>query len=99
MGIKTVKQYDVDLEKAALEYIDRKNRDSHPSGTFDNANRWEPDDDEWCECCKYIRSPSRAYPYSLMVHCRTIEHVANLFGVDKTDLRKKVREMQKQKAA
>lgn len=91
MGIKTAKQYDLDIEKAAQEYIDRKNRDKHPSGVFDNAGRWEPDDDEWCECCSYIRSPSRCYPFSLMVHCRSLEHIAHLFGVDKSDLRKKVR--------
>ncbi len=94
MGLKTVAQYDASLEKAAQEYINRKNRDSHPSGVFDKARRWEPDADEWCECCDYIRSPSRTYPFSLMVHCRTIQHIAHLFGVDKNDLRNKVRSMQ-----
>ena len=98
MGIKTVKEYDNDLEKAAREYISRKNRDSHPSGDFDKAGRWEPDAEEWCDCCDYIRTPSRAYPFSLMIHCRTMEHIANLFCVDKSDLRKKVKEIQKQAA-
>lgn len=88
--MKTVKEYD-----AALEYIDRKNRDVHPSGDFDNAGRWEPNGEEWCECCSYIRSPSRSYPFSLIVHCRTVGHIAQLYKVDKSDLRKKVRELQK----
>jgi len=56
----------------------RLNRESHPDGEFDKAGRWWPDEGERQECCEYIRSPSRAYPYSLMVHCRSREHVALL---------------------
>ena len=51
-----------------------KNREIHPEGTFDKGGRWYPD--MKLECCN-VRSPSRAYPYSLMLHCRSWEHVCN----------------------
>jgi hypothetical protein len=30
------------------------------------------------KCCSGIRKPSVRYPYSLMVHCRTLQHIKNL---------------------
>ena len=66
----------------AQEYFDRQSRRSHPDGSFDKSGRWYPSEAEECECCKSIRSPSRSYPYSYMTHCRSVEHVANLFGQD-----------------
>jgi hypothetical protein len=59
-------------------YVARKERRAHPDGKFDNAGRWEPSESEKCECCRGIRSPSRAYPYSMVAHCRSRKHVANL---------------------
>ncbi len=81
------------LEQAAKEYVGRRERMVHPDGYFDNAGRWYPYSDEVQNCCKGIRSPSRAYPYSYMTHCRTAIHVANLYEVDATDLRRAVKEM------
>ena len=72
------------LEVAKI-YLDRKNRLSHPEGTFDKGGRFYPDKFEDRDCCKFIRSPSRSYPYSLMHHCRSIDHIANLY---KKDLKK-----------
>lgn len=76
---------------AAREYLMRKNRTSHPSGRFDNAQRFFPDQGEHRPCCTCVRSPSRAYPYSLMTHCRSAEHVANLYDVDASALRRAAR--------
>ena len=59
-------------------YATRKSRREHPDGTFDKAGRWYPSEAETCECCKHIRPPSRGWPYSLMVHCRTMKHIRNL---------------------
>lgn len=84
-------EYTENLRQAAKEYNNRKKRCTHPSGAFDRAGRWEPDDSEKQDCCDDVREPSRAYPYSLMVHCRTMEHVANLYDVDKADLQQQVR--------
>jgi len=80
------------LNKAVQCYMDRKERTEHPQGQFDNGGRWYPSEHEACTCCEYIRSPSRGFPFSLMVHCRTVSHVAQLFGVGKSELRKSVNE-------
>jgi hypothetical protein len=68
-------------------YQPRKARQVHPSGTFDKQGRWYPDGDERCGCCRSIRSPSSAWPYSCMVHCRTRTHCevllsAGIWGED-----------------
>ncbi len=59
-------------------YESRKDRETHPDGYFDRGGRWYPNESEECECCKNIRTPSRAYPYSLMTHCRSKKHINNL---------------------
>lgn len=76
------------LEQAYQEYVKRQSRESHPDGTFDRGGRWYPSEAEEQSCCGRIRNPSRAYPYSLLTHCRSMAHVARLFGVKAGDLRK-----------
>lgn len=76
------------LEKAIEEFRNRRNRTSHPKGKIDNGGRWYPSETEKCDCCKVIREPSRAYPWSLMIHCRTMRHVANLFSIKLSDMKK-----------
>lgn len=83
--------YNERLIKAAEVYVSRKQRDTHPDGEFDKGGRWYPSREETCSCCSSIRSPSRAYQYSLMVHCRTCEHIANLYGVSSLDIRRYLR--------
>ena len=78
------------LEQAARDFIARRDRTAHPTGKFDKRGRWYPSEDETCECCDSVRGPSRAHPFSYMVHCRTMKHVANLHGVNVADLRKEV---------
>lgn len=84
------------LEAALQEYQNRQARVNHPDGTFDNAQRWYPSEAEHCECCDAIRSPSRAWPYTLNKHCRSIQHVAHLYDVDARELRKLAREAKTQ---
>jgi len=79
------------LQAALQEYQNRQARASHPDGTFDKAQRWYPSEEEHQPCCAVIRSPSRAWPYTLNKHCRSIEHVAHLYNVDAPALRKLVR--------
>jgi hypothetical protein len=43
-------------------------------GTFDNAKRFYPYEEEKCVFCSSIRSPSRSYPYSLYTHCKSMKH-------------------------
>ena len=71
---------------AAIEYKKLQDRAKHPDGTFDKQGRWYPD--EQSDCCKAIRSPSRAYPYSYMVHCRTANHLAEQYGIEASAIRK-----------
>ena len=86
------------IEAAARMYLRRKHRLEHPDGEFDSGGRWFPDDGaEKKRCCASIRWPSRAHPYSLLVHCRTLEHVCRLLGVDGEDhlaVRRRARELE-----
>jgi hypothetical protein len=60
-------------------YERRRDRIDHPDGHSD-GKRWYPSDDEKCDCCRGIRSPSAAYPWSYMVHCRTRSHCTELYN-------------------
>ena len=81
------------VQEAITEYLKLKNRKTHPEGTFDSGGRFYLAESEKCVCCRGIRSPSRAYPYSEMKHARTLKHVAIKFGVDESECRKALREM------
>ena len=81
------------VQEAINEYLKLKNREIHPEGTFDSGGRFYLAESEKHDCCQGIRSPSRAYPYSEMVHARTLKHVAQKFGVDEVECRKTLREL------
>ena len=81
------------LNNAAREYLNRRDRITHPAGSFDKAKRFTLSDDEICECCKDIRAPSRAYPFPEMVHARTAKHVASLFNVDVTEMKRAAKKL------
>jgi hypothetical protein len=69
---------------AVVEKFERRqDRLENPDGAFDKKGRWYPSKDERQECCSSIRYPSRAWPYSYMVHCRTLQHIQHLLGVAK----------------
>lgn len=59
-------------------YEARRDRQVNPEGHFDGAGRWYPTDREDAGVTRTLRSPSRAWPYSYMVGCRTRKHVAAL---------------------
>lgn len=82
-----------DIEAAAREFLARQRRTANPAGGFDNAGRWQADAGETCACCEGIRKPSIAWPLSLNAHCRTAGHVAQLFRVHVTDLRREARRL------
>ena len=79
---------------AAEEWIARKTRMRHPKGKTDRGGRWYPTDEEQQPCCRTIRHPSRKWPWSLMTHCRSAQHVANLLGFEVSTLRKAAREIE-----
>lgn len=84
----TLAEFDTETIEAAKEFLARQDRTSHPEGYFDNANRWEPSKDEECWCCGMGRTPSRAFPFSKMQHCRTAKHVSKLLNVDELELKR-----------
>jgi hypothetical protein len=79
---------------AAWAYLRRQGREYHPSGRWDRAGRWYPDDaTEWRKCCDAVRPPSRRWPYSYLDHCRTAVHVASLYNADVTAVRRIARQI------
>lgn len=85
--------------EAANEYLDRRDREKHPEGRFDKQRRWLPAKGEVCECCHGIRNPSAKWPFSYLLHCRTMGHVANLKGVELSRLRGAVKTLDAQERA
>ena len=80
-------EYLARLEKAKRTYEARQAREENPDGKFDNGGRWYPSAAERKGCCYGLREPSRNWPYSLMVHCRTLRHVSRLCEVSEKDLK------------
>lgn len=81
-------------DDAARLLARRQLRQSHPDGSTDTGGRWYPSDSERRSCCSSVRAPSRAWPWSYMVHCRTLKHVAQLTGVDAREIRRSLKQTQ-----
>jgi hypothetical protein len=62
------------------QFYDLKHRKTHPAGKFDKAKRFTLA--EHFDCCKSIRRPSRRFPFSEMVHGRTLVHFAHKHNLD-----------------
>lgn len=75
-------------EEAYQLYRDRQDRKVHPDGSFDKQGRWYPSEEETQACCRGLSQPSKRWRYTLMMHCRTLTHVANLTGVPVSALRR-----------
>jgi len=88
--------YENRVLEAAYLYLSRRDRLKHPDGKFDKSGRWYPSETEIESCCKTIRAPSRKWPFSLLVHCRTIRHIANKFTVKELDVRRMARKLEKE---
>jgi hypothetical protein len=84
------------IVQAAQEYIARRDRKKNPRGEFDRGGRWYAAKEELRKCCRPIRSPSRRFPYSELLHCRTAKHVAHLFDVDEHELKRAARALDKE---
>jgi hypothetical protein len=87
MSIRLTKK----LRNAATRYLDLQSRKIHPRGLNDSAGRWMPSQE--LKCCKSIRTPSRSWPWPLMIHCRSMKHVAQDTGYDLATLRAAVRRL------
>ena len=78
----------------AQHCLDLHSHKSHPYGRCDNGGRWYPDSQY--DCCIGIREPSRAYPWSMVAHCRTVDHVAHQHKIEPQILRKLVNRLKKE---
>ena len=58
---------------ALTRYERRQTRTEHPAGSFDNAKRWYPSGRDG-DVIDAGRSPSRAYPNSYNLACRSLAH-------------------------
>ena len=70
-----------DRFRLLLDYVYRNRRDRavNPEGEFDDAGRWYPSVREDADGDgSSTRGPSRAWPYSYMLRCRTRQHCAVL---------------------
>lgn len=70
-----------DLVKLAVRavYEDRRDRVEHPEGKQDSASRWYPSRREDADGDgSQARTPSRAWPWSYMLRCRTRQHCSVL---------------------
>ncbi len=81
-----------ELDKAPSEssavttlFIRRKSREAYPEGKLDSGGRWYPSEFETTPGCMSIRSPSAAYPYNLLTHCRTKKHIKELISIRGVD--------------
>lgn len=70
------------LDVAAGVYLDRQ-RGGMPQGRWVDGH-WYPDEAERQSCCAAIKPPGTRE--TLLKHCRTALHVANRFGVSRTEL-------------
>lgn len=90
----------VDPLKKAIEcFHARKERKQHPKGKFVevfHVRIWQIDPKEHQTCCR-IAKPNDLGGHEKFVnhwlsnHCRTIAHIANLYGVPEARLRKAIR--------
>lgn len=56
----------------------RQRRDDHPEGRFDGTV-WYPSKEEDCgDVIGRVRQPTRRWPYSYMIRCRTYDHCKRL---------------------
>lgn len=73
--------------EVAVEYLKRKYRYTYPDG-HSKGKKWYPYEIEHAKCCDTIRSPSNAYPWSLMIHCKSLKHLCTLHDANISKVRK-----------
>lgn len=69
------------LDLAAETYKSRQRKWKRPDGEIDQYGCWYPSADERRSCCDQIEQPTSVNRYALLAHCRTLRHVAHLYGV------------------
>lgn len=77
--IESLKANPEPIVRAAARYVLRRDRIEHPEGATDNGGRWYPAIETETELViGRIRPPSRAWPWSYMLACRSLRHCCAL---------------------
>ncbi len=87
-------EYKTQMQLALECYFIRLERNENPNGYFDDGGGWYPNLEERCDCYFGKITPSKAYPYSLLIHCRTAIHISQLFEVDLRLMRSHIKQYQ-----
>jgi hypothetical protein len=76
------------LEEAYTEWRGRQDGTREPRGYTAHSGKWWPysdpgreGHDEWKDCCHSVDAPTTKIPHTLWDHCKTLEHVAALYGL------------------
>lgn len=67
----------------AMKYVLRRSRSEHPDGSWDSDGCFYPSSYENADwITDNISTPSKRYPYTYMLACRTVEHCCRLEGAN-----------------
>ena len=79
---------------AAQCYVQRREGKEIPLGYSNKQGWWFPEQAEsQYGCCQALTRPSRSRPLVLLRHCKTLRHIAEMYGVVETHLRRYVQAM------
>ena len=84
------------LQEAALELYARRKQGKTIPGEFERVgsrNLWKPTAAERRKCCDAVQKPTAKVPHTLLQHCRSVLHVANLYGVEQALLLKAYKQL------
>lgn len=73
-----------EARQAAIDALVDYESGEKPAGEYDNASRWYPD--VKCDCCSYIRTPSRRWPFSFLKHTLSLQHKEQLHDAEHKDV-------------
>lgn len=77
-----IKTHELMKAAAALQRYERRQaRSEHPEGEFDKGGRWYPEGKDE-EVMGAVRSPSRSFPHSYNLACRSLAHCERYEGAD-----------------
>ena len=77
------------VEYAYKVWLSRRFRDTDPSGIMSNHS-WYPTPKECRGCCAAVPEPTSVFRHSLLRHCRSKLHVAELFGITESSLSSRI---------
>lgn len=77
------------VEVAYKVWLSRRFRDTDPSGIM-NDHGWDPTPRERRGCCAAVPEPTSVFRHSLLRHCRSKLHVAELFGITESSLSSRI---------